>query len=489
MAIVDRDRLLKVLFSFNPWWTTGSVPRESTKPVKRFAYYEAYKVLNHPTIRRSVILSGARRVGKTTILYQLIEEMLNSGIPAKHILYVSFDHPILKFCTVEEILDTYEENVSGSSQNLCFFFDEVHYASQWDLWIKYLYDHRKSCKVIATGSASPVLVAHATESGVGRWTIIKIPTLSFYEYCELVGINDLPELPPELKPSQLGTLLSEKLEDIMRSLAVLQKYFHRYLLVGGFPEIALSDDAPFAQRVLREDVVDKVLKRDLTVLFNIRNVAELEKIFLYLCIHSGGLITIDTIAKEIGGVARQTVSNYLNLLEAANLIYISNPVEIGGKKILKAKPKVYIADAAIRNAVLMLEDVLSEPEEMGIMAETAVYKHVASFYYRQQTRVGYYRQAGNREKEIDVVVDYQPVGRLLIEVKYREDLKIGLKEAIIELANDNNTVAAMVITKRPEDYGLLGIKTKVPIVKIPAFAFLYMLGHAEKHGYLVPALE
>lgn len=486
MAIVDRERLLKVLFSFNPWWTTGNVPRDSTKPVKRFAYYEAYKILHHPTIRRSVILSGARRVGKTTILYQLIEAMLNNGIPAKHILYVSFDHPILKFCTIEDILEVYEENVSGSSENLCFFFDEVHYASQWDLWMKYLYDHRKSCKVIATGSASPVLAAHASESGVGRWTIIKIPTLSFYEYCEMVGLNDRPELSRELKPSQLSTLSPKKLEDLMRSLSVLQKYFHRYLMVGGFPEIALSDDVPFAQRILREDVVDKVLKRDLTVLFGVRNVAELEKVFLYICIHSGGLITIDTIAKEIGGVARQTVSNYLSLLEAANLIYISNPVEIGGKKILKAKPKVYVADAAIRNAVLMLDDILSDPDEMGIMVETAVYKHVASFYYRQQTRVGYYRQASNREKEIDVVVDYHTVGRLLIEVKYRENISIGAKEAIVELADDMSTAAAMVITKRSEDYGILDYKTNVPIIKIPAFAFLYMLGHAEKQGYLLP---
>ncbi|MHB8985448.1 MAG: DUF4143 domain-containing protein [Eubacteriales bacterium] len=157
--------------------------------------------------------------------------------------------------------------------------------------------------------------------------------------------------------------------------------------------------------------------------------------------------------------------------------------------MLKARPKVYVADAAIRNAVLMLEDALSDPEEMGIMVETAVYKHVASFYYRQQTRVGYYRQASNREKEIDVVVDYHTLGRLLIEVKYRENLKIGLKEAIVELADDKNTVAAMVITKRSEDYGLLEQKTRVPIVKIPAFAFLYMLGHAEKHGYLLPASE
>lgn len=487
MAIVDRDRLIKVLYSFNSWWNTGNVPRESTKPVKRFAYYEAYKVLHHRDIRRSVILSGARRVGKTTILYQLIEGLLEQGIPSKHIIYVSFDHPILKFCSIDTVLETYEENIAGSGENLYFFFDEVHYTDNWDLWIKHLYDHKQTCKVVATGSASPVLVAQASESGVGRWTLIKIPTLSFYEYCELRGITDLPELPKDMKPSRLPNVSAMELEELMRALYVLQKYFNRYLLVGGFPEIALSDDIPFAQRVLREDVVDKVLKRDLTVLFGVRNVAELEKIFLYLCIHSGGLVAIDNISKEIG-VSRQTVSNYLNLLEAANLIYISNPIEIGGKKILKSRPKVYIADAAIRNAVLMLDDVFSEPDEMGVMAETTVYKHVAAFYYRQQTKIGYYRQTSKSEKEIDVVVEYNTV-RLLIKVKYREDSVITKKDAIVQLALDEKTVSAIVVTKRQDDYGVLDFDTKIPIIKIPAFAFLYLLGHAEKQGYLPPSLK
>ncbi|MGQ5712273.1 ATP-binding protein [Desulforudis sp. DRI-14] len=485
MAIISRERLLKVLFSFNPWWTTGNVPRESTKPVKRFAYYEADKVLNHPTIRRSVILSGARRVGKTTILYQLIEDLLGRGIPGKQILYVSLDHPILKFCTLDEVVEIYETNVGGGNEDLYFFFDEVHYAHEWDRWLKYFYDHRPTWKIVATGSASPVLAAQAAESGVGRWTVIRIPTLSFYEYCELINVRDRPKLRPEIKPSQLARLSRHELDDLMRSLSALEKYFHRYLLIGGFPEIALSDDLPFAQRILREDVVDKVLKRDLTALFGVRNVAELEKVFLYLCIHSGGLITIDTLAKEIG-VARQTVSNYLSILEAANLIYISNPVEISGKKTLKAKPKVYIADAAIRNAVLMADDVLTDPDEMGIIVETAVYKHVAAFYYRQQTRVGYYRQTGKADKEIDIVVDYSPVGRLLIEVKYREDAKIGIGDAIVEVADDIQTAAALVITKRPEDYGTLDFAVRTPIIAIPAFAFLYLLGHAEKHGYLLP---
>lgn len=486
MSIVGEERLLKVLFSFNPWWTTGNVPKDSTKPVKRFAYYEAYKVLHHRTIRRSLVLCGARRVGKTTILYQLIEHLLSSGVSGKQIIYISLDHPLMKFCTIGEIVEIYETNVAGSSEDLYLFFDEVHYANDWNLWLKHFYDHRPTWKIVATGSASPVLAAQVSESGVGRWTVIRIPTLSFYEYCDLLNLPDRPRL-RSVKPSQLSKLDPFELADIMRSLSVLQKHFHRYLLLGGFPEIALSDDVPFAQRLLREDVVDKVLKRDITVLFGVRNVAELEKVFLYLCIHSGGLITIDTVAKEIG-VARQTVVNYLNILEAANLMYVSQPVDISGKKVLKTKPKVYIADAAIRNAVLMADDVLTDPEEMGIIVETAVYKHVASFYYQRQTRVGYYRQR-NKEKEVDIVVDYPPLGWLLIEVKYRDQYRIGKKDAIVELADDPHTVAAMVITKRPEDFGVLDVNTKTPIIQIPAFAFLYMLGHAEKQGYLFPEPE
>jgi predicted AAA+ superfamily ATPase len=86
-----------------------------------------------------------------------------------------------------------------------------------------------------------------------------------------------------------------------------------------------------------------------------------------------------------------TVENYIQYLESANLIYISQPVEMAGRKVLKARPKIYIADAAIRNAMLMDESVLTEPTEMDEMVETAVYKHVAAFYYQKATRVGYYR--------------------------------------------------------------------------------------------------
>ena len=78
---------------------------------------------------------------------------------------------------------------------------------------------------------------------------------------------------------------------------------------------------------------------------------------------------------------------------------------MAGRKALKAQPKIYIADAAIRNAVLMDDEMMTNPTELGKVVETAVYKHMAAFCYPQATRVGYSR-GGPKDKEVDIVVDY-----------------------------------------------------------------------------------
>jgi predicted AAA+ superfamily ATPase len=401
--------------------------------------------------------------------------LLASGVAPNRIVYISFDHPLLKLCRFDLILDVYRQNIYPND-DIYYFFDEIQYAGDWDAWLKTLYDTNPYCKAVATGSASPLLVNKACESGVGRWNLLSIPTLSFYEYCSLLGIEQ-PNLRQDLKPSQLHSLTAQEQTGIFQRLSPLQRHFNRYLTVGGFPELALSRDDLFAQRLMREDVVDKVLKRDIPALYNIRSVVDLEKIFLYLCYNSSNIISMETISKELEGVTRPTVEKYIRYLESANLIYISNPIDLSGKKVLKSQPKIYIADAAIRNAVIMQEDLLTNPTEMGIMAETAVYKHVRSFYYRLTTNVGYYRKNG-KENEIDIVVDYPKI-RILIEVKYREQYSLGKKALIVpETARANS---ALLVTKREDDFGPL--QSCPSIYRIPAYAFLYLLGHAEKNGY------
>jgi predicted AAA+ superfamily ATPase len=217
---------------------------------------------------------------------------------------------------------------------------------------------------------------------------------------------------------------------------------------------------------MREDIVDKVLKRDIPALYKIRSIYDLERIFLYLCYHSSNIISLDTIAKELYGVTRPTVEKYIDFLEGANLISISRQLDVSGKKALKAQPKIYISDSGIRNSVIMNTDILTNPTEMGIVIETAVYNHVLNYYKNAQ--VGYMH---DNKKEIDIVVVDDIAKKALIEVKYRDSYDRS-KEIITKLATPD--ILSLLITKKNNDYGTLPDNENV--FRIPSFAYMYLIG-------------
>ena len=457
MPLFTEEKILNLLYSYNSWWRTGIVQKEFDKPIKRIPFYEAQKKFYNKEIRRTILLSGARRTGKTTIMYQTISSLITKGVSPKNILFISFDHPLLKMCSIQDVLNVYASNVSSDKELYCFF-DEIQYSENWNSWLKILYDKAK-------------------ESGLGRWIMVQVPTLSFFEYCELLHI-ETPELPKGMKPTQLYLLTQQEQTDIMKKLSFLQSHFIRYLQVGGFPELALSSDDIYAQRILREDIVDKAIKRDLPAIYAIRNINDIEKVFLYLCYNSSNIINIQAICKELD-VNRITLEKYIKYLESANLIYISKLINMSSKQILKSQNKIYISDAAIRNAVLMKDDITNDPTELGIVAETVVYKHVKAFSYDGLANVGYFR-GGDKNKEIDIVVKYHnALTPIMIEVKYREDSKIRDKDLIVEFSNVK--FPNLVVTKKIDDFGLFRYKSGKSIYKIPAPVFLYLLGYVESN--------
>lgn len=182
---------------------------------------------------------------------------------------------------------------------------------------RFFYQGRKQTQ--QTGSASPVLEKGSADSGTGRWNILKIPTMSFFEYCRLLELDE-PELPEKLPLSKLVTMEPAKLSDLMSRFIPLQNHFNRYLTIGGFPELVLSDDDAYAQRMLREDVADKVIKRDVLTLFNIRSPLLMEKLFLYLCMNSSEIFNATTAAKELENTSVTTIESYIEALELSNLI-------------------------------------------------------------------------------------------------------------------------------------------------------------------------
>jgi len=482
MAIINETHIIKTLQNYNPWWRNADAINNETKPQKRVAFFEAMKILDHPSIRRFPVLSGARRVGKTTILYQMIESLLARGVSPRNILYASFDNPVIKMAGVNVVFDIFE-TLRPITNEIYLFFDEIQYAANWELWLKVVYDTRKDVRLTATGSASPIIIKGASDSGAGRWCILKTPTMSFYEYCDILRIAERPQIDVNIRLNNLAKMPKGELAELINGFTPLQSHFNRYITIGGFPELVLANDDSYAQRLLREDVVDKVIKRDVLTMYNIRNPLSMEKLFFYLCINSSNIFNIQTAAKEMDNINVKTIEDYISFLEMSNLIYCSAPVGVGSKAALKSKPKIYIADAAIRNAVLMIDDVLSDEKEMGIMVETAVYKHIAAYYQTAPAvRTGYYRMARDSQKEVDVVIS-APYEKILCEVKYRNDSSIPAADAIVALAKeDAGVTSAFVLTKNLTEYGVSRHDTPVPIFRIPALAFIYLIGMAEANG-------
>lgn len=473
---VSQDELIAVLSQFNPWWRDEAIA--DLPPWRRAAYREFHAWMNNPPAPRAVLLSGARQIGKTTLMLQAADALLKAGVPAANILYATFDHPLLKLAGIDAVLDAWRTREPKADGLEYLFLDEAQFIRDWGTWVKHQVDFRKDRRIAFTGSAMP-LVEAGQESGVGRWHTIRLTTLSFYEYLQIKRLQ-LPVLPP-LK--SLRDLFEWNAADFYRASEAAAPYvghFHEYLVRGGFPQTAQVESITHAQRLLREDIIDKVLKRDMTALFGVRRVLDLEHTFLYLCMHDGGLLDMGDLCANLE-VKRPTAQNFIELLEATHLIYRLPPYGYG-KDVLRARFKVYLADAAIAPAVMLKgKAILEDPAALGVATETAVFKHLFARYYPQNVRFTYWR--GKKDREVDLVAEVN--GQIVpFEVKYRAQ-HTGARElkGLIELCDQKKLARGYVITKSLDDFGVLPsastAQAATQIMRIPAPLLCYWMGAHE----------
>jgi predicted AAA+ superfamily ATPase len=441
--------------------------------------------MEKPPMHRALLISGARQVGKTTLMLQAIQNLIVSGVPSANILYATFDHPLLKLTRLEDLLGLWREFEPSKPGVEYLFLDEIQSAKDWQTWLKHQVDFEKGRRRIAvTGSAMPLTTA-SQESGVGRWHTLNLATLSFYEYLQLrkSPFPKVPEVASLAEAFDWTPAQWSKTADLAKPLTGL---FHEYLLRGGFPQSALVDSIELSQKLLREDIVDKVLKRDMTALFGVRNILELEQVFLYLCMHDGGLLDIPALCNALE-LQRSTVSHFIALLESTHLIYRLMPYGYG-KQVLRGRPKVYLADPAIAPAVLMKgKSLLENPTAMGKMVETAFFKHVTTHYSVKDVAFSYWKNAD--EMEVDIVA--QVAGETIpFEVKYRSQSSTGAGElkGLSSFCDSQKVSRGYVITREWSDYGIIdsakaahsrGETGHAKLLKIPAPLACYWLGQSE----------
>ena len=135
----NRDEVLNVLQGFNPWWANKSY---AVPEFRRIAFEACRKYLEDMALKRAVLLSGPRHVGKTTVLLQIADELVKSGKDPKSIFYISLDHPLLKLLSIRNVLSLYGESVYPTNKPTYLLFDEIQYSNEWETEIKLLVDHQ-----------------------------------------------------------------------------------------------------------------------------------------------------------------------------------------------------------------------------------------------------------------------------------------------------------------------------------------------------------
>jgi predicted AAA+ superfamily ATPase len=479
---IPQAELFSVLQEFNPWWS--GQPMGDLPDWERSVARQVWKWVKSPDSARSLLLTGARQTGKTTLYRQAIRRLIREGYPPQNILYATFDHSILKLAGLASTLRAWDDLFPPNrTQRRILFLDEIQYVPDWGTWLKHQVDFRRQDRVAVTGSASPLRDA-SVESGVGRWETIVLPTLSFGEFLRLRQV-EVPKIP---EVASLRDLFDWSEADFARAAArarIRTAHFHEYLLRGGFPEPALAEDLCRCQRLLREDIVEKVLKRDLTALYGVRRILEVEQIFLYLCYHDGGVLDLPTLVRQLEGVNKQAATRFLDLFESTHLIYRLKPFGYG-KEVLRGRDKIYLADAAIAGAVRLLgRRLLERPDRLGVAVETAFFKHLFTRYYAETPTFSYWRDRKNADREVDIIAEVE--GRLIpFEVKYQDsEISLGRIKGLRLFLEERKVDQGYVITRRWDDFGLINVTSarvgegrtpfEARVVKIPAPLACYWL--------------
>ena len=157
------------LLMTNPWWKKEKINPQFLLGRKR---YEFKDILSKIEDKRILSIIGPRRVGKSTLIYQTINYLLEEKkVNEKRILLFSGDDPSLFFNEndkLSNVLEVYfneilEENISNLSEKVYIFIDEIHFIKNWQNYLKICYDRKYNIKFIVTGSSSLHLFKDANE--------------------------------------------------------------------------------------------------------------------------------------------------------------------------------------------------------------------------------------------------------------------------------------------------------------------------------------
>jgi uncharacterized protein len=427
------DMLREILLNFQETELPASVPRR----------------LHIPLVSgKAGVCTGVRRSGKSTLMFQLMQNLQASGVSRQNILYLNFFDDRLHALQHEGlgvILEAYFSMYPGKkdAETIYCFFDEIQVVPGWEPFVDRLMRTEK-CEVYLTGSSAQMLAKEMATQMRGRALPWELFPFSFREFLDYKGLDGS------------GPLSTKK-------RLIIQNAFEDYWETGGFPEILGFDRA--LRIKTHQEYWGAMLFRDLVERHDISHPKAVADLAHWLVDNSGSLYSINNLTgylKSLGHkVPKSAVSDYLEWFQDA---YIMFTVRIYDASLARANTnpkKIYCIDHALVRSISSGILVNS-----GHLLENLVFVALrrvspAIFYYK--TRTG---------REVDFIIQDQDRSAMLVQVcesladpRTRKRETTALAEAMAEMQLDHATI----VTRNDEDR--LAVESGI-ISIVPVWRFL-----------------
>lgn len=312
--------------------------------VSRDTYLERLKAFKDNKLIK--VITGIRRCGKSTLLELFKQYLINDGVADSNIIHINLE--LMKYDDVRDYKTFYKLITKQIQNNDRYYLliDEVQQVEKWEKAVNSI-NVEYNVDVYLTGSNAYLLSSEISTLLSGRYVEIKMLPLSFREYLEF------DHLPKEW---------------------TIEDKFNQYLKFGSLPAVATIPQDNTTVNEFLLGIYNTVIVKDVISRNKIKDMALLEQIVKYVVANTGNIISASKISGYISSQGKgentksTTVSNYLDMLEKAYIIYPVKRYDIKGKEQLKNLAKYYVVDTGIRNMLMGYSD-----SDFGHVLETVVY--------------------------------------------------------------------------------------------------------------------
>lgn len=373
---------------------------KNNKIYQRSLKLEIIKYLEEP---EAIIIFGSRQVGKSTLLKMIMNEIADP----KRTYYLDLEEPRMLDIVEggpQNLLD-YIYQLGAPPDKKCYvFLDEIHYMRYPSKFIKLIVDHyANKIKIICTGSSTLGIRIKFHDALVGRKLVFTLFPLSFKEFLTFKEREDLARALPD-EPFEQEKDSSEFFQE------EYLRYFYEFMIFGGYPKVVLENNFEKKEKFLGE-IVSAYIFKDIRALFNIGDIIKFNNLIKILASRSSSLINVSQLANDVG-ISRQTVMNYISILENSFLIMMLPPYSRSLRVEVRKAKKIYWLDTGIRNYIIGDLSYSKSRSDVGILLENMIFNSLVKrkkeiehlFFWRtkDKTEVDFIYQKGNKIIPIEV---------------------------------------------------------------------------------------